>query len=165
MSERSFEIGKPLFAALLICAAAGGAIYWWTTRVTTVEIEEFSVGVPPDWKVTTGDALVMASGFLPEGGTGHIRASYHAADGDSVDWPDEAIRSFPHEPEATESTEIGGRRALLATYNTAGSRSLGVVVDAGSAIVLFQMRCLAKYFDRNRSMFERSARSIRCKKP
>ena len=163
MSERTFEVGKPLFFSLLLCAAAGGGIYWWTTRLQVIEVSPgFSVGIPPDWDAKTEEALLTATGFLPEGGSAHLRASYHPFAGDSSDWPDEALQGFPGEPDSTEATEIGGRRAVLVTFNTTGSRALGAAVDCGSGMVLFLMRCKDRYFDRNRSMFERSARSIRC---
>ena len=165
MSERTFEIGKPLFFAFLVFLAGGSGIYWWTTRLATVEIPEFSVGLPPEWQTQTDEALVSSSGFLPQGGTAQARVSFHNYDAGSVDWPDAAIRSFPDEPDWTEQTEIGGRRAVLATFNTTGSRALGAVVDGDAGLVLFMMRTRAKYFDRNRSMFERCARSIRCTKP
>ena len=166
MSESGFGIAKPLFVAALLATAGGGAIYWWTTQLDVAQHPEgFSVGFPPGWEQATVAGALVANGFLPQGGAGRARATWHPWYGANPRWPDEVLQSFPEVPDSNTAVEINGRRAVMVTYTTGATRHLGVAVDCGDGMVLFWIGGPTNTFEKHRSFYERSARSIQCAKP
>ena len=160
-------MGKPLLIALLIAGGVGGAIYWFSNRpVLYSDADGYSVELPAGWEGRRVGSQMAGNGPLTAGGVGTAMAAvYPYRTGQATRWPDEGKDSFMVPPEWSQPTEIGGARAVVATFLDGGFRYFGAAVDRGSSILVFRIGCPPEFFQKQRATFERAARSIRSTPP
>ncbi len=160
-------MGKPLLIGLLIVGGVGGAIYWFNTRpVPYADEEGYSIGLPAGWEARKIGSQMAGNGPLSAGGVGSAMAAvYPYRGGQATRWPDEGRDSFLVLPEWSQATEIGGARAVVATFLDGGCRWFGAAVDRGNSLLVFKIGCSPELFGKHRATFEKSARSIRLAPP
>jgi hypothetical protein len=157
---------KVFAGAVVLIAFLGVAAYWFLFRpVVWTAPEGYEVSCPHGWEIKPVEGGMSASGPV-EGGSGSAAASYHPLSGGGRPaWPDAALAHYGSRPEEYKTLEHDGRPAVSLVFRDGGSKYAAMVVDRGDGLIAFRIGSHADLFDRNRSLFERMVRWMKCGKP